>query len=194
MNKKVFSAILGISLIAIVMSVSLSSTENNIQTTSNGFMPTDPSEFTNPHFTESVHALYATTDPFDIKEIAQYTAIGRVISVEYTSFDNSNLGVDENGQEIEPQDDFTTYTIQVESTGKGDVSKDIIELKTPIPTRIGFEKDDKMFVMFENHEGEYLINGGPYGFFKISEDEEGKVQAIGHEITLPERFLVELQK
>ena len=194
MNKKMFSAILGISLIAIVMSVSYSLTEENIQTTSNGYMLTDSSEFTNPYFNESNHASYTTVDPFELKSIAQYTATGRVISAEYVEHDNSDLGVDENGQEIEPTDDFTLYTLQVESTGKTDVKQDVIEIKSYFPTKIGFEKGDEMFVMFEDHQGVYLTMSGPHGFFKIVEDKDNQVQAIGHEITLSERFIDELKR
>ena len=180
MNKKTLSVIMSIALVAIGIGVTLSA-EQNMSTSSSSWTPTDPSQFTNVNYVEKGHASYTITNPFEIRDDSQNVIIGKVVNVDHTSFgDQSKFGNDEFGEPIEPKFDYTTYTVVVKNQIKGKYMNDqIIQIKSIIPSKIGFEQGDTMFVMFSETEGELMPYAGPHGFFKIVDD-----KAVGHEKTL----------
>lgn len=94
------------------------------------------------------------------------------MNAECASFgDQSKLGNDEFGESVGPKLDYTTYTIVVEAQIRDQINDETIRIKTVVPSKIGFEKGDTMFVMFSDVQGELMPYSGPHGFFKISEGE-----------------------
>lgn len=178
MNKKLFSVIMGVSIVAIGLGITLSS-DQSIQT--QNVIDTDPSEFTNINYSDRMEATYITTDTFELRENAKNIVIGTVIDTQFVSFgDQSNLGINpETNEEYEPQFDYTTYTLSIDEQIKGETNDEIINIKSIIPTKIGFEKGDKMYLMYGESKNELLPDAGPHSFFKLIDD-----KAIGHEKTI----------
>lgn len=188
MNKKTTITFVVVAIIATgIGSVSLSMNLND--DTTSYLTKTNPIYFTNPDYTDAIHAQYLTVNPSEIRNIAYTVFSGTIIDIQTESVLLGSIDpeiVDAKGDVIEPRVDQTIFTVQVDKIGKGEGIGRTIEISTHIPSKIDFDIADKVIVMANNNKGNYELTSGPHGMYKILEDE-----AIGHEFTLPHKVLLE---
>ena len=140
---------------------------------------TDPSEFgTDDWLSNSPIQYTKSTNPFDIiseSELIINGYIKQVISDEIEVHDNP----DKNAP-IEPPQRIIKYVIGIDKIIKGQYDSEFIEVVTIIDTKLDYLKDNDVYFMLQNVDGEWTPIAGPHAMFKIKDG-----FAIGDEKTLP---------
>ena len=139
---------------------------------------TDPSEFGTYDWIPSAGVTYATADPFEIisgSELVVKGSVKQVISDEIVTHDNSDKDAP-----IEPPLRIITYVVEIDKVIKGEYDSESIDVVTVIDTKIDYLKDDDVYFMLENVDGQWTPIAGPHAMFKIKDG-----FAIGDEKTLP---------
>ena len=151
-----------------------------------GGMPTDPAEFTNQNYRPYV-GRYVTTDPLELEEKAHFIAKGTLVDVLYTQqmLNAEDPPVFFETGELVTISDITFFTIKIDEILKGSINDEEFSIRSVFPSKIRYEKDDTILVLFDEKNGGYVLNGGPYSMFKLK-----KGLAIGHEKTFPEDTLL----
>ena len=171
-NKKITSlAIFAILTIAIGVI-----TGTNFQDESIG-VQTNPIEFTNENY-YPILVTYITTDVEEIASLSDNIIKGKIVNV---SSDAVPVTDTEENVPI-PFIDRKIYTIKVSENIKG--HKNTIDVVTTIPSKIDYRVGDKVLVMANSFDGEYMLIGGPHSMYKLK---EGK--AIGDKLTFGEKTL-----
>lgn len=151
-----------------------------------GGVPTDPAEFTNEYY-RMLEGRYATTDPLELGEKAHFIVKGILVEVLHTEQllnAADPIVLFETGEQTDVSS-ITFFTIKIDETLKGSINDEEFSIRSVIPSKIRYEKGDTILVMFDEKNGGYVLNGGPYGMFKLE-----KGLAIGHEKTFPEDTLL----
>ena len=149
----------------------------NIETQSK-WTSTDPSEFGTYDWIPSIGATYTSTEPSEIISASDLIVKGyikQVISDEITVHENS----DKNAP-IEPPQRIMKYVIEIDKIIKGQYDSEFIEVVTVIDTKLDYLKDNNVYFMLQNVDGEWTPIAGPHAMFKIKDG-----FAIGDEKTLP---------
>lgn len=152
---------------------------------------TNPVEFTNKHYIAIVEANM-TTNPFDLLDAADFVVKGTLTDVLYV---DQELTVtdpkvfDNNKKQYEKSIPISFFTIHTDKVLKGSIPDEEFRIRSIIPSKIGYEKGDSVIVMFHEGRGGYILNGGPYGMFKLRDG-----MAIGDEKTIAEYSLLDRLK
>lgn len=152
---------------------------------------TNPVEFTNKHYIAIVEAN-TTTNQFDLLKTADFVAKGtltEVINADQELTVTDPRVFDENGKPYGGLVPITFFTVHIDKVLKGSIHDEEFRIRSIIPSKIGYEKGDSVIVMFHEGRGGYVLNGGPYGMFKLRNG-----LAIGHEKTLTEDALLDRLK
>ena len=139
---------------------------------------TDPSEFGTYDWIPSISATYTTADPFEIisgSDLVVKGSVKQVISDEIVTHDNSNKDAP-----IEPPLRIITYVVEIDKVIKGEYDSESIDVITVIDTKIDYLKDNDVYFMLQNIDGQWTPIAGPHAMFKIKDG-----FAIGDEKTLP---------
>ncbi len=162
---------------------------NSSEYSTSHIVKTDPKYFTNLDYVDAIHAQYITINPTEIKDLSYTVFSGTIQNIAIDSVLMAPIDpeiIDEQGNIIEPRADVVTFTISIDQKTKGEGIGKTINVSSSIPSKIDYQIGDTVIVMATKNLDKYRIMSGPYGMYKILNDE-----AIGHEFTLPKHVLLD---